>query len=279
MNKNSTRTLMKILKINVMSGPNIWSVKRPRLLVMQLDIGDLESKPTNEIDGFYERLKTLIPGLYDHQCSEGVPGGFFIRVKDGTWMGHVVEHIAIELQILAGIEAGFGQTRGTGIEGEYYVTFDCADEESGRLAAEKAVLIAQNLIDGIETDMNNHVDEIRLMNFKNAPGPSTASILAEADARGIPTIKLEDNSTWQLGYGCNQKRISATISSDTSYTAVEIVGNKEICRNLLKSMLVPVADGVGINSLEELNQAIDTLGFPLVIKPVNGNHGRGVTTS
>ena len=269
---------MNILNINVMSGPNLWSVKRPRLVVMQLDIEDLEYRPTNEIEGFYERISELIPGLYEHQCSEGVPGGFFTRIKEGTWIGHVVEHIAIEIQMMAGIEAGFGQTRETGVKGNYYVVFDCADEESGRLVAEKAVLIAQNLVDGIETDLDQHIEEIRIKNFENTPGPSTSSILKEAASRDIPAIKLEDNSTWQLGYGCNQKRISATITSSTSFNAVDIACNKEICRDLLKSMYVPIAEGAAIESLDELKDLIDSLGFPLVIKPVNGNQGRGVTT-
>jgi len=156
--------------------------------------------------------------------------------------------------------------------------FDCADEESGRLTAEKAVLIAQNLVDGTETEIDQHIEEIRMKNFENSPGPSTASILREASSRDIPVIKLEDNSTWQLGYGCNQKRISATITSLTSYTAVETVCDKEVCRDLLKSMSVPIAEGDAIDSLEELKDTIDFLGFPLVIKPAKGNQGRGVTT-
>lgn len=268
---------MNILNINVMSGPYIWSVKRPRLVVIELDIGDLEYRPTNEIEGFYERIKTLIPSLYEHQCSEGEPGGFFARVMEGTWIGHVIEHIAIELQVMAGIEAGYGQTRGTGVKGQYYVVFDCADEESGLLTAEKAVLIAQNLVDGTEMDIDQHVKEIRMENLENSPGPSTSSILREAALRDIPLIKLEDYNSWQLGYGCNQKRIAATITSSTSYTAVEIVCDKEICRDLLKSMSVPIAEGAAIDSLDELKHLIDSLGFPLVIKPVNGNQGRGVT--
>lgn len=270
---------MNILKVNVMSGPNKWSVKRYPLVVMELDIGDLEDRPTNEIDGFYERLKTLMPGLYEHYCSEDEPGGFFVRVKEGTWIGHVIEHIAIELQVMAGIEAGFGQTRSTGEEGHYHVVFDCEDEESGRLTAEKAVLIAQNLVDGTETNLDQHVDEIRAINADNTPGPSTFSILKEALSREIPAIKLEDNSSWQLGYGSHQKSISATITSATSYTAVELACNKENCRNLLKNLSVPIADGGAIDSLNELNYLIDTLGFPLVIKPSDGNQGRGVTTN
>ncbi len=270
---------MDILNINVMSGPNMWSVSRPKLIVIELDIQDLEMQPTNEIEGFYERIRTLMPGLYVHHCSEGEPGGFFSRVKEGTWIGHVVEHIAIELQIMAGIKASFGQTRGTGKKGHYFIAFDCADEESGVLAAEKAVLIAQNLVDGTETDIDKHIEDVRMKNLENSPGPSTSSILREAASRKIPAIKLEDNSTWQLGYGCNQKRISATITSSTSYSAVELVCNKEMCRDLLKSMSVPVADGAAIGSMDELKELIDSLGYPLVIKPSNGNQGRGVTTN
>jgi cyanophycin synthetase len=270
---------MNILNINVMSGPNKWSVKRQRLVVMELDIGDLEYRPTNEIEGFYERITALLPGLYEHHCSEGEPGGFFARIKDGTWIGHVIEHIAIELQVMAGIDVGFGRTRGTGEKGHYYVVFDYEDEESGRLTAEKAVLIAQNLVDGSEIDIDQHVEEIRKMNEENTPGPSTSSILREAASRDIPAIKLEDNSSWQLGYGCNQKRISATITSSTSYTAVEIVCNKESCRDLLKSMSVPIAKGTAIETLDELKYSIESLGFPLVIKPADGNQGRGVTTN
>ncbi|PAU95071.1 cyanophycin synthetase [Aliifodinibius salipaludis] len=270
---------MNTLNINVTCGPNKWSVKRHRLVVMQLDIGDLEYQPTNEIEGFYDRITELIPSLYEHHCSEGKPGGFFARVKDGTWMGHVIEHIAIELQALAGIESGFGRTRGTGEKGHYYVVFDCGDEESGRLVAEKAVLIAQNLVDGAETDINQHVEEIRITHAENTPGPSTASILRETAERDIPTIKLEDNSSWQLGYGCNQKRIAATITSSTSHTAVETACNKEHCRDLLESMSVPIADGTAIDSLDKLKDSIDSLGFPLVIKPADGNQGRGVTTN
>lgn len=269
---------MIIQNFNVMSGPNIWSVERSRLIVMELDIEGLEDQPTNEIDGFYERITSLLPGLYEHQCSEDEPGGFFARVKEGTWIGHVIEHIAIELQIMAGIEAGFGQTRGTGVKGQYYVVFDCADEESGLLVAEKAVLIAQHLVDGTQTDIDQHVEEIRVKNLENTPGPSTSSIIKEAASRDIPVIKLNDNSSWQLGYGCKQKRIYATITSSTSFNAVETVCDKEICRDLLKSMSVPVADGAAIESLDELKQLIDSLGFPLIIKPVNGNQGRGVTT-
>lgn len=270
---------MNILNIKATCGPNYWSVNKKRLVVMELDIENLENQPTNEIKGFYEGLEKALPGLYDHHCSVGEPGGFFIRVKRGTWMGHVIEHIAIELQMMAGLVVGFGRARGTGTKGHYNVVFECIDEESGRLTAEKAVSIAQNLVDGIAVDINTHVNEIRNMNSANMPGPSTSSLIREAASRGIPYINLGESSTYQLGYGCFQKRFAATITSSTSSIAVDLACDKEACRNLLKEMSVPVANGDVIKAVEELKQSVESLGFPLVVKPVGGNQGRGVTTN
>ncbi|MDZ7755804.1 cyanophycin synthetase [Rhodohalobacter sp.] len=270
---------MKILNIKVTNGPNYWSINKKRLVVMELDIEDLETQPTDEIKGFYQRIKKAIPSLWEHNCSEGVPGGFFSRVKRGTWMGHVVEHIGIEIQVLAGLQVGFGRARGTGVKGHYNVVFECVDAESGHLAAEKAVLIAQQLVDGIDIDINKHVNEIREMNSANMPGPSTTSLLKEAASRGIPYIRLEDRSTYQLGYGRFQKKIAATITSSTSNMAVELACDKEACHDFLKEMSVPVAEGDVVESIEELKVSVKSLGFPLVVKPVSGNQGRGVTTN
>jgi cyanophycin synthetase len=270
---------MKILNIKATYGPNYWSVKRHRLIVMQLDIGELETQPTDKINGFYQRIEKVFPGLYEHHCSEGEPGGFLSRVKRGTWIGHVIEHIALELQVLAGLQVGFGRTRGTGTNGHYHVVFDCIDEESGRLTAEKAVAIAQDLVDGSAIDVDQHVQEIREENRRNMPGPSTASLLREASDRNIPSIKLEDNSTYQLGYGCFQKKIAATITSSTSNMAVELACDKEACRNIFREMSIPVAEGGLVYSIEELKTLLDTIGFPVVVKPVSGNQGRGVTTN
>ena len=270
---------MKILNIKVTNGPNFWSVNKKRLVVMELDLEDLETQPTDEIDGFYHRIKKAIPGLWDHHCSEGVPGGFLSRVKRGTWMGHVIEHIAIELQVLAGLEVGFGRARGTGVEGHYNIVFECIDAESGELAAEKAVLIAKKLVERISVDISMYVKEIREMNSANTPGPSTASLLREATLRGIPYIRLEDRSSYQLGYGCFQKKIAATITSSTSNLAVEMACDKEACRDFLKEISIPVAEGDVVESVDELRLSVKSLGFPLVVKPVSGNQGRGVTTN
>ncbi|MCH8318685.1 MAG: cyanophycin synthetase, partial [Bacteroidetes bacterium] len=130
---------MKILEIKAMRGPNYWSVRRHKLIVMRLDLEDMDHRPTNKIRGFYGRLKKMLPGLYEHRCSPGKPGGFFQRVKKGTWMGHVIEHISLEIQSLAGMECGFGRTRSTGDPGVYNVVFSYMEEKVGRYAAKASV--------------------------------------------------------------------------------------------------------------------------------------------
>ncbi len=270
---------MEILKVSATHGPNYWSLNRPNLIVMHLDIGALEYQPTNEIKGFYQRLKKLLPGLYNHYCSEGVPGGFFSRVQRGTWMAHVVEHIALELQTLAGCEVGFGRARGSGTKGRYQVVFDYEDEECGRIAARRAVAIATNLIAGNTSRLKTIISELKAVREANAPGPSTASILKEAHQRNIPVISLNEDSLYQLGYGIKQKRFAATIASSTSQLAVDAACNKITCRNLLEAMGLPMAPAEAVGSKEELLRAVSIIGFPLVVKPSNGNHGRGITTN
>jgi cyanophycin synthetase len=143
---------MKIENIQVLRGPNLWSVSRKKLIQMRLNLEEMEERPSNTIDGFYERMKALIPSLHSHRCSPGVPGGFFERVVAGTWMGHVIEHIALEIQTLAGMNTGFGRTRETKTPGTYNVVFAYLEEKVGVFAAEAAVNIVQALIDGADYD-------------------------------------------------------------------------------------------------------------------------------
>src|SRR6185295_14813208 len=149
---------MKIVEIKVMRGPNYWSVRRPKLIQMKLDLEEMEQRPTNSIEGFRQRLELLLPTLYEHRCSEGEPGGFFSRVEEGTWMGHVIEHIALEIQTLAGMDTGFGRTRSAGEkEGVYYVVFSYMEEDAGVYAARAAVRIAQSLIDNTPYDLEEDI--------------------------------------------------------------------------------------------------------------------------
>jgi cyanophycin synthetase len=270
---------MKIIEIKVLRGPNYWSVRRDKLIQMVLDLEELENSPTNKIDGFKNRLETMFPTMIEHRCSVGEKGGFFSRVEEGTWMGHVIEHIALELQTLAGMETGFGRTRGTGKDGEYYVVFNYTEEESGVFAAKSAVAIAQALIDNNGYDVASDIMTLREIREKTRLGPSTGCIVDEAAKRGIPFIRLNKQSLVQLGYGVNQKRIRATIASTTSNIAVDIAGNKSETKNLLGAAEIPVPKGDVVRSEEELKKAIDYVGYPVVIKPIDGNHGKGNTTN
>ncbi len=270
---------MKIIEIKVLRGPNYWSVRRNKLIQMVLDLEELENRPTNTIDGFRNRLETLFPSMIEHRCSVGEKGGFFTRVEEGTWMGHVIEHIALELQTLAGMETGFGRTRGTGKDGEYYVVFNYTEEEAGVFAAKSAVAIAQALIDKNDYDVASDIMSLREIREKTRLGPSTGCIVDEAAKRGIPFIRLNKQSLVQLGYGVNQKRIRATIASTTSNIAVDIAGNKSETKNLLGAAEIPVPKGDVVRTEEELKKAIDYVGYPLVIKPIDGNHGKGNTTN
>ncbi|MBL7682967.1 MAG: cyanophycin synthetase [Flavipsychrobacter sp.] len=270
---------MKILDIKVMNGPNYWSVKRHKLVVMLLDLEELEDRPTNLIDGFLERLQALMPSLYEHRCSEGAPGGFFSRVKDGTWMGHVIEHIALELQTLAGMDTGFGRTRESDKRGVYHVVFSYYEAKAGIYTAKAAVRIAEALIAGEPYDLEKDIQDLREIREDERLGPSTGSIVDEAIKRKIPYIRLNRHSLVQLGYGKNQKRVQATVASTTSSIAVEIACDKEETKNLLEAAEIPVPRGRIIYDEVDLQAAIDKIGYPIVLKPVNGNHGKGATTN
>ena len=270
---------MKIVDIKTMKGPNYWSVRRHNLTVMVLDLEEMEQFPTNKIDGFGERLEAMFPSMYSHRCSVGCEGGFFQRVKEGTWMGHVIEHIALEIQTLAGMDCGFGRTRGYGEEGVYFVVFNHMVGKVGEYAAKASFRIAEALIANKEYDLDEDIMNMKEIRQNEGLGPSTSSIIKEAEARGIPWIRLNKYSLCQLGYGANQKRIQATVTSETSNIGVEIACDKEETKDLLEQAEVPIPKGDIIRTERGLKEAVDYVGFPLVIKPVNGNHGRGITTN
>lgn len=268
---------MKIREINAMRGPNYWSVRRNKLIVMVLDLGKMEDLPSDKIPGFSDRLKKMFPSMYSHRCSVGEPGGFFQRVDDGTWMGHIIEHIALEIQTLAGMDTGFGRTRDYGERGVYNVVFSYMEENVGRYAAEASVKICEALIAGEEYDLEPDIQRMRELREKARLGPSTGSIVEEAESRGIPWIRLNQYSLVQLGYGANQKRIQATVTSETSSIGVELACDKEDTKYLLEQAEVEVPRGDIISRERSLEDACRYVGYPLVIKPIDGNHGRGIT--
>lgn len=268
---------MKILNIQALRGPNIWSVNRKKLIQMRLDLEEMEQLPTNKIPGFKERIEAMFPTMIEHRCSEETRGGFFHRIERGTWMGHVIEHIALETQSLAGMETGFGRTRETKTPGTYNVVFSYIEEKVGMYAAESAVRIAEALIKGVDYDLQADLKKMREIREDVRLGPSTGSIVDEAVARDIPWIRLGTNSLVQLGYGINQMRFQATITCKTSNIAVDLACNKEQTKKILNDAAIPVAKGDICVDEEDLKATIDRIGYPIVLKPLDGNHGKGAS--
>jgi cyanophycin synthetase len=268
---------MKIVKVQALRGPNIWSIQRKKLIQMRLDLEEMEQFPTNKIDGFRERIEAMFPTMIEHRCSEGCRGGFFSRVERGTWMGHVIEHIALEIQSLAGMETGFGRTRETKTPGTYNVVFSYTEENVGLFAAESSVAIAEALITGTEYDVDADLQKMREIRERVRLGPSTGSIVEEAVSRNIPWIRLGTNSLVQLGYGINQMRFQATITCKTSSIAVDIACNKEQTKKMLEMASIPVASGSICIDEESLAEVIKKIGYPIVLKPLGGNHGKGAS--
>ncbi len=270
---------MEITEIKVMRGPNIWSGYRRQLIVMKLDLKEKEETPTNKIKGLAEALQNLMPTLLEHECSEGKPGGFLQRVREGTWLGHVVEHVALELQTLAGMDCGFGRTRNAKKEGVYNVVFAYIIENAGIYAGKAAVRLVEALSSLQPYDMAEDLHQLKRINRREGLGPSTLSIVREAEKRQIPYTRLNKDSLLMLGQGVNQRIIQSSVSATTSSIGVVIAKDKEMTRQVLSSGCIPVSDGMVVGYEDELEEAVEEIGFPLVVKPIDGNHGRGITTN
>ncbi len=268
---------MEIREIRALRGPNYFS--RYPAIFMKLDIGELENKPTSEVPGFRERLEEMIPTLVEHRCSKERRGGFFERVEEGTWAGHLVEHIAIELQCLAKTEVGFGKSINTLEKGVYDVVYRYRDEEVGIQAGRYAVQIVEELFNFRTMDIKPMVFKLKEMRERNLFGPSTQAIVNEAKKRDIPVIRLNKESYVQLGYGVHQRRIQATMMDNTSSIGVEIADDKERTKELLSTMGIPVPKGYSVWDLENGLRMAERIGYPVTVKPLIGNHGRGITTN
>jgi len=267
---------MKIINLRVLKGPNYWSIHH-KVIVAQLDIGEFEDIPSNQMDGFHHRIQQVLPGLHEHYCSEGRPGGFLDRVMAGTWIGHIVEHIALELQSLAEMPCNFGKTRNTGQKGIYNVVFSFEEERAGLFALDSAVRIAEALAQGIHYDVFDDVEALKKIAVEDKLGPSTTAIINAALSKGIPYLRLDTGSLVQLGYGNRQKRIEATITEGTSNIAVDLASDKHRTKQFLKESSIPVPAGSIIADISELGNVVNEFGFPLVTKPYNRNQGKGVT--
>lgn len=272
---------MRILKTQTLRGPNYWSIRHPNLILMRLDLEDLADRPSDQIPGFYEALSATLPSLIEHFCSPGHRGGFLSRVRQGTYMGHIVEHVALELQTLAGMPTGFGRTRGTKDPGVYQVVFEYQNEQAGRYAARAAVRLCNSLVETghyPKEELEQDLADLTEFRLDAALGPSTEAIVRAAESKDIPWMQLPTRAMIQLGYGRYQQRVQATLSSKTSILAVELASDKEGTKQILRDAGIPVPRGTVIYYQDELEEAInDVGGFPIVVKPLDGNHGRGIT--
>jgi cyanophycin synthetase len=275
---------MKILESRVYRGPNLYALAP--VIRLRVDLGELEAYPTMKLPGFNERLLALIPSLEEHGCSYGEPGGFVrrLREEEGTWLGHVLEHVAIELQCLAGTPVSYGKTRSEGLPtGQYHVVYSYAEEAVGRAAGELALAAIHHLLpaeradhDAAPFDFRAECESLVRLAQRRAFGPSTGALVRAADDRDIPWIRLNDRSLVQLGHGKFQRRIQATITSETRHTAVEIASDKRLTNQILADLGLPVPRQVRVYDAEEAVEEAEGLGYPVVIKPLDGNHGKGV---
>jgi cyanophycin synthetase len=277
---------MKITETRVYRGPNLYA--HFPVIRLTLDLGVMESYPSVKVPGFTDRLLEAVPSLREHGCSYGEPGGLVRRMTDdeGTWFGHILEHVAIEFQQLVGANVTFGKTRSTDEVGEYYVVYAYEEERVGLAAGDLALRLLHHLIPedigpAIERhadfDFSEELDELIGFAQRRQFGPSTASLVAAAESRDIPWIRLNDYSLVQFGHGKHQQRVQATITSQTRHISVEIASDKEETHKILGDLGLPVPRQELVRSPKEAIRCARRMGFPVVIKPFNGNHGRGVT--
>ena len=265
---------IEFLRILPLHGPNIWTYRSA--LEVWIDIGELEDFPSNILPGFNDRLTTWLPSLVEHRCSYGERGGFLQRLKEGTWPGHILEHVTLELQNLAGLPGGFGKARETSVRGIYKVVVRARHEQVTRAALHAARELVLAAIDDRPYDVAATVETLRDMVDSLCLGPSTACIVDAADERRIPSIRLSEGNLVQLGHGINQRRIWTAESDQTSAIAESISRDKDLTKTLLQSCGVAIPEGRLVESADDAWEAAEDIGLPVVVKPSDANHGRGV---
>lgn len=268
---------IEILSVKHLRGPNMWTYHP--VIEVWLDIGDLEDYPSNLIPGFYGRLVKALPSLVEHRCSYGETGGFLKRVEEGTWSAHILEHLTLELQNLAGIPGGFGKARDGDRRGVYKVMVSAINEEVTLTALKYArdlyLALVQDNKDCV-LQVQTIIEELRDLGDDLLLGPSTACIVNAAEERGIPSIRLSEGNLVQLGYGAKQRRIWTAETDQTSAIAETISRDKDLTKSLLRSAGVPTPEGRTVTSPDDAWEAAQDIGLPVVVKPIDGNHGRGV---
>lgn len=271
---------IKFLEIRHLRGPNIWTY-RPVIEAI-VDIGELEDYPSNTIPGFVDRLKAFLPSLIEHRCSYGERGGFLRRLDEGTWPGHILEHVSLELQNLAGMPGGFGKARETPVRGVYKVVIRAWHEDVTRACLEAGRELVMAAIEGQPFDVDANVERLREMAEHKLLGPSTGCIVeaAMSKERRIPAIRmLGAGNLVQLGYGVRSRRIWTAETDRTSAIAETISRDRDLARTLLQSCGVPIPEGCLVEDVAEAWEAAEDIGVPVVIKPADGDHGRGVLTN
>lgn len=266
---------IQILRMDYLRGPNIWTY-RP-IIEALIDLGEMEDHPSNKIEGFNDRINAWLPGLVEHHCGVGHRGGFLTRLVGGTWMGHIMEHVSIELQLLAGARAEFGKAREISKRGVYKVVFRTEHEELGResfLAARQLVMAAAN---NTPFDINGTVERLKKIADLRCLGPSTACIVDAAVERKTPFIRLTEGNLVQLGYGSKQRRIWTAETDRTSAIAETISSDKDLTKRLLTQCGIPVPEGQIVKTEDEAWEAAQDIGLPVAIKPLDGNRGWGVS--
>ena len=264
-----------IRQITYLRGPNIWTYCAT--LEALIDIGELEDCPSNTVPGLYERLTTMLPSLIEHRCSPGVRGGFLMRLKDGTWPCHIIEHVTLALQDLAGVPGyGFGRARETEERGVYKVMVSGWQEEVTRAALYTARDLVLAAIEDEPFDFDTAIEALRDLAQDLCLGPSTASMVLAADERTIPAIRLSSGNLVQFGYGAKQRRIWTAETDQTSAIAETISRDKDLTKSLLEACGVPIPQGRAVDSATDAWDAAQDIGLPVVVKPLDGNHGRGV---
>lgn len=268
---------MEILKVRALRGPNVWA--RFPVLEALVDLGALKHSPSNEIAGFNDRLMSWLPTMIEHRCGIGEYGGFFLRLREGTYLAHILEHVTLELESLAGQSVGFGRARETAKEGVYRVVVEYDDEALGRACLESAHKLCLAAVGGHDFDVPSEVERLRELAYETRLGPSTRAIVEAAKKRGIPATRLSQGNLVQLGQGARQRRILAAETDATSAIGETIAQDKELTRSLLRSVGVPVPEGRPVESAQEAWETACEIGLPVVVKPRSGSHGRGVATN
>lgn len=267
---------MKIRKVLALRGPNIWA--NFPVLEAWVDLEELKDSPSSSIPGFNERLMAWLPSMIEHRCSYGERGGFFQRLRDGTWPGHILEHITLEIQTLAGTPVGYGKARETSEEGVYRVIVEYIDESLGRASFNTAFELFMAAVQNRPYDVTGAIRELQDLAHNVCLGPSTRAIVRAARARGIPVRRLNNESLVLLGFGARQRKIIAAGTDASSAIAEEIAQDKELTRMLLNSVGIPVPQGQPVKDAEEAWEVAQDIGLPVVVKPQFGNQGRGVAT-